>query len=79
MAPTSKDQIISVSKGNIFDIFGGSTPESRLEALKQQWHASGSIIYTDPHSVATTYEEIEAVIVNMNKVLPGSKFTQIGT
>ena len=75
MAPTSKEDVISLSKGNIFDIFGGTSKESRRKELEKQWHASGSIIYTDPFSVATTHEEIEAVIVRMNDSLPGSVFT----
>ena len=75
---TSKEQVISLSKGNIFDIFGGATPQSRAEELAKQWHASGEIVYTDPFSVARTYDEIEAVIVRMNESLPDSKFQQIG-
>ena len=72
---TSKEQIEFLSKGNIFDVFGGTSKEARLKALQEQWHASGSIIYTDPFSVATKHEEIEAVIVRMNESLPGSVFT----
>jgi hypothetical protein len=74
---TSKEQIIALSKGNIFDIFGGTSRDSRLTELEKQWHTS-DILYIDPFSIARTHEEIEAVIVKMNESLPGSIFQSIG-
>lgn len=75
----SEEQIISLAKGNIYDIFGGTSSEKRLQELEKQWHASGSILYTDPFSVCHTYEEIEEVIKRMNSTMPGSEFKAIGT
>lgn len=72
------EQITSIAKDNLFLIFGGESKEKRLELLEKLWHPSGEVLFLEPGAISTTYEEIDAIIVGLQKDAPGFVFKIVG-
>jgi hypothetical protein len=75
----SLEQISTIAKENLFNIFGSHDKKERFAYLEKLWHPSGEILFLEPDKAGTTYEEIESVIVNLQKNTPGFEFAVVGT
>ena len=76
---SSTEQIASIAKDNLFLIFGGENKEGRLEHLKRLWDPDGEFLFLEPGARCTTFEEVDAIIVGLQKSTPGFIFTVVGT
>ncbi|KAJ6261697.1 hypothetical protein Dda_2495 [Drechslerella dactyloides] len=59
----SVEQAISITKDNLYKVFGTLSHEERIQNLARLWHPNG--IFIDPQDVATTHEGISATVAKL--------------
>lgn len=76
---TTKETAISLTKFNLFDIFGETDAAKRLSSIGKVWVPSGECHFVDPMGIYKTHQGISDMVAKLQEMSSGQVFRELST